>query len=225
MTDRIRVITTCTSRKLAPVDPGPLAALPGLEHHAAEVPAEELYTGEQHRRLMRGVNELREHQEVEVWVMSARAGLIAGDALIGAYDESFAGMDPAQLRLAADRLRIPQAFRDLVGQRVELTLVLTGNGYFDAAQLEAPVRWGGPTVVLASPSRVARLPAHRNLRSVAVSQSLAKQWSLPLTLLKGEIVRGILIALAHRRITPQALFANEATIAEWCRPRISAIAC
>ena len=57
-------------------------------------------------------------------------------------------------------------------------------------------------LLFASPSRVARLPTHPNVRPLVVSQALAKRWSLPLTLLKGELAGRLLSALATGAITP-----------------------
>ena len=94
MSDAIRVITTCTSRKLATADRArPWSSLPGLARRTRDLPAERLYTGEQHRRLMAGVRRTaRLSAPVEVWVISAKAGLISGKHELAPYDESFTGM-------------------------------------------------------------------------------------------------------------------------------------
>ena len=92
MSAPIRVITTCTSRKLASVPTPDHDVLPGLECDDGRVPAEVLYTGEQHRRLMAGVRAAEAVRPVEVWVISAKAGLVAGKHELAPYDESFAGM-------------------------------------------------------------------------------------------------------------------------------------
>ena len=62
----VRVITTCTSRKVV----------------GGQTLAERLYVGEQHRRLMDGVGYLRRLLNVEVWIISAKAGVIAGDEVL-----------------------------------------------------------------------------------------------------------------------------------------------
>jgi hypothetical protein len=199
MSNAIRVITTCTSRKRAMAGDPDRSALPGLAFSRQSLPAERLYTGEQHRRLMAGVHELEAVRPVEVWVISAKAGLISGKHQLAPYDESFTGMPPDTLRVVADRLQIPADFRQLVSRPAPLTLVLAGNDYFDAAALDSPVPWASPALLFAS----------SNLRPVVVNQELAKRWSLPLTLLKGELVGRLLSALATGLVTHSDLFADE----------------
>ena len=54
MSDIVRVITTCTSRKVQDRRALGVESLPGLPE-TERLPAERLYAGEQHRRLMAGV--------------------------------------------------------------------------------------------------------------------------------------------------------------------------
>lgn len=206
MSDVIRVITTCTSRKLSPPATGATVPLPGLERGEGQVPAKRLYTGEQHRRLMAGIRELAPVMPVELWVISAKAGLISGEERLAPYDESFAGMPAPRLRALAGELEIPQQFRARVAESAALTVVLAGSDYYDAAALERPTAWGSPTLLLTSTSRAVRAPRHPQLRPLAVSQAHAKRWSLPLTLLKGELVGRMLATLARGQTTPSALF-------------------
>jgi hypothetical protein len=86
-----------------------------------------------------------------------------------------------------------------------LTVLLAGNDYFDAARLDEPVEWAGPTIALVSPRSVVRLPRHPLLRPLAIGQAEAKRFSLPLTLLKGEMTKRLLLALASGN-DPEVLF-------------------
>jgi hypothetical protein len=209
LTDLVRVITTCTSRKLLTHVDDPTTSLPGLAAGSQTVQAERLYTGEQHRRLMAGVSTLRASRPVEVWVISARAGLISGEHELGPYDDSFAGLPRDKVRATSDRLRIAEDLRALVAKSAACTLLLAGNEYFDAARLDETVDWASPTLILASPSRAARAPDHPRLRTVAVSQALAKRWSLPLILLKGELAGRLLRRLADGTISPRHLLGDD----------------
>jgi hypothetical protein len=195
--DLVRVITTCTSRKAQMPGSSTTASLPGLEPVAAmPIAAERLYVGEQHRRLMAGVDELRARRVVAVWILSAKAGLVPGEDRLDSYDETFAGLRPHELRRRADELGIADAFRHVAGTPCSLTLVLAGNEYFDAAKLAEPVDWGGPAIAFVSTSRALEVQAHCRLRVIAVGQDDAKRFSLPLTLLKGELARRLLSGLA-----------------------------
>jgi hypothetical protein len=179
MTDQhVRVITACTSRKVS----------------EAGVLAERLYSGDQHRRLMEGVDRARRNLPVEVWVISAKWGVVSGSERLGPYDESFAGLSPGAAREEGARLAIPRNFRDVAEQPCALQLVLAGNQYFYAAGLDEIVDWGAPTVLLLSAQSAARCPSHPLVRVLALGQSEAKRFGLPLTVLKGELAKRILQA-------------------------------
>jgi hypothetical protein len=224
MSDHIRVITTCTSRKVAVETELDRVALPGM---AAPVtlPAERLYAGEQHRRLMAGIAALRDRFPVDLWVISARAGLIAGDEEIAPYDESFSGLPPGKAREQGDRLGIPRDLRQLATEPCRLNVLLVGNDYFDAARLDERVHWASPTLALVSPSRAARMPAHPNVRPVIVGQALAKEWSLPLTLLKGEIVRRVFFDLGRGSRTVGSVAADPSLLHTLNDHSYSAVSC
>src|SRR5689334_19310566 len=100
----ILVLSTCTAKKIAT----------GI----ARVPAEELYDGQQHRHLMRGVELYRAaaqpYGELELKIVSAGYGVVAGDELLHGYDSTFVGMRSAQLRRRAAELNIPQAVSSLL---------------------------------------------------------------------------------------------------------------
>jgi hypothetical protein len=197
MNDRVQVITTCTSRKASAPSTSPPDALPGFDPvTSALISAERLYAGEQHRRLMAGVDELRGRCSVDVWVVSAKLGLVFGEDRIETYDDTFAGLRADELQRRADELEIAGAFRNVAAQSCALTIVLAGNEYFDAARLSQPVEWGSRTIALVSPSRATEIRAHRRLRVISVGQADAKRWSLPLTLLKGEFACKVLSGLA-----------------------------
>ena len=156
----------------------------------ATVPAERLYAGEQHRRLMAGVDALRAQRPVEVWVISAqgRAGLRRGRTRRPTTTR-LPGCRHDELRARADRLGIAE--RRSVGSSANpcaLTLLLVGNDYFDAARLDEPVDWAVADARARQPESRRTDARAPQLRAVAVGQALAKRWSLPLTLLKGEIV-------------------------------------
>ncbi len=211
MSGHIRVITTCTSRKVALETEFDHAALPGMEAHLT-LPAERLYAGGQHRRLMVGIDALRDQFRVDLWVISARAGLITGDEELAPYDESFSGLPTGRVREQADRLGIATDLRRLVAEPCMLTILLAGNDYFDAARLDEPADWASPTLALVSPSRAARIPIHPNLRPLVVGQTLAREWSLPLTLLKGEVVRRVFFDLGRGARTVESVAADHSLL-------------
>ena len=119
---RILIITSCTGHKSVSHEQqltqedfrlGP-EHVRQREVGLAEVltPAEELYTGQQHVRLMRGVQALRtsgKETDIDLWILSAGYGLVPGDRRLVPYDCTFDGMRKRELREWADFLGVPDA--------------------------------------------------------------------------------------------------------------------
>jgi hypothetical protein len=163
--------------------------------------AEQLYAGQQHRLLMRGVEAYRGAGQpagpLELMILSAGHGVIAANKSLRAYDTSFTGMRREQLRRHADRLGIPGAVSKLLGVRRRLAVLLLGDNYLRAAQLSSVAELGGPTLVLASPKSVARLPAMSGLHPVALDNHDARRFSCGLVALKGALAARLLTRLAR----------------------------
>ena len=112
---RIHVLSSCTSEKSVScqhpltlddlqrgVSTSPLVA---QSSPRSPRPARDLYRGQQHVRLMRGVATLEERADagedvptVEVSIASAGFGLVRADEVIPPYDVTFAGMAKGDLR-------------------------------------------------------------------------------------------------------------------------------
>src|SRR5690349_9429055 len=109
---RLLVITSCTGEKsVAPKNSLTLADFQkGAAHVRARekelkeflTPAGEIYTGEQHVRLMRGVSAVRDSQlsafSFQLSILSAGYGLIPEDRKIAPYECTFATMKSKELR-------------------------------------------------------------------------------------------------------------------------------
>ena len=121
---KILVITSCTGKKaskpenqltLSDFQQGP-EHLKRREQELSEyfLPAEKLYTGGQHIRLMHGVEALRRTDiEVELWIVSAGYGLIPGERELPPYETTFTGMGK-KLGAHAEFLNISTDFRQCV---------------------------------------------------------------------------------------------------------------
>jgi hypothetical protein len=223
---RILIVTTCTGEKAVRHDRAltPEDFRKGGQHLAAREeeltallrPAEKMYTGQQHVRLMRGVQEWRTYHEgngaprhaLSLHILSAGYGVIRGTRKVAPYECTFDGMKAQQLRSWADRLNVPADFRRVVRKPYDLGLLLLGNAYLTACSLDAAVAFGGPTLLFCGRRSAAGLPAIPNLRAVTLSQPEAKRFSCPLVALKGELAARLLgrlrrdAALAHRLLDP-----------------------
>jgi hypothetical protein len=94
--------------------------------------AGEIYSGEQHVRLMRGVSAMRSSLDsgpstIDLHILSAGYGLIPEDRVVAPYEITFATMKSKELRAWADFLRVPEDFRKRVSQSLRLRLDSAGG--------------------------------------------------------------------------------------------------
>ena len=104
----ILILSACTATKAAAAS-------------EAAVPAEELYAGQQHRRLMRGVSAYRNAGQpagpLALHIVSAGHGVVPASERLRSYDATFTGMPRPHLRRRAARLGVPRAVSDLLARR------------------------------------------------------------------------------------------------------------
>lgn len=203
---KILIITSCTGQKAASCANHLTMAdfRAGADHIAKReaelaehvMPADELYTGLQHQRLMRAVREVRSsHQgngspdflELDVWILSAGYGLIPGARPIAPYEATFQGMKAAELRAWAEQLNVPKQTRELLVRPFDLGLVLLGDAYLKACALGADVQLGGPVIAFCGQQGVKSLAQVSGLRPVILTNAEARRFSCALVALKGEL--------------------------------------
>ena len=165
---RITVLTSCTgekatssARQLTKEDfakgEGHVARrTEGL--HKLTRPAEKMYTGQHHVRLMRGVEAVRTQTShtLDLWILSAGYGLIPTDKAAAPYDCTFSNMRKSELRRWSRSLSIPTDVREVLARPFDLGLVLLSNDYLAACELysEKPpsgVALGGPCALFLQP--------------------------------------------------------------------------
>jgi hypothetical protein len=190
MTDAnsLLILSTCTATKASEAT------------HVA-VRAEELYAGQQHRRLMSGVRVYRDAGEpggpLDLHIVSAGHGVVAASEPLRSYDATFTGMRRAQLQRRAARLRVPRAVSDLLARPRRLAVLLLGEDYLHAAHLHATTALGAPTIVFTSPGGARRLPASPQLHPIPLDNRDAQRFSCGLVALKGELAARLLVSLAR----------------------------
>jgi hypothetical protein len=164
--------------------------------------AGELYTGEQHLRLMRGVGAFRSAAggncgEIELHVLSAGYGIIPEGRKVAPYEVTFATMKSKQIRDWADALGVPGDFRRTVVGKYDLGLILLGDNYLQACAVDASIEFGGPTLLFCGTITANKLAAMKNVRVVPVSNPEAKRFSCGLVGLKGELATRVLKGVAE----------------------------
>ena len=194
---RVLVISSCTGSK--------------RDTRGRKMPAEQLYTGQQHKRLMRGVRAMREAHgpnSIDLRIVSAGFGLLRADEKVPTYDTTFSGMGVRKLQNHANRLSIPADLRQILREPYDLAIILLGEQYLKAAQLDDSTRLGGPTIALVGASVARKLPRLARLRPVVLGTQQTRDFACGLVGLKGEVAGRMLEALAsdwsnHKRMVAQ----------------------
>lgn len=206
---KILIVTSCTGEKaveaareleLEDFRQGPAHVREREKELKASMrPAGEMYTGEQHLRLMRGVTEARKAGiECRVDILSAGYGFIPEDRKVAPYEATFTDMKTAELQDWANAIAVPAGFRKTVAEPSDLGLILLGDNYLKACSPESSIKVGGPTILFAGAGPAKRLPRIANVRVIILSVSDAKRFSCGLVGLKGEIAKRLLLRLAEK---------------------------
>lgn len=186
--DSILVVTSCTGLKAAGAGDPPL-------------PAERLYTGEQHRRLMRGANAFRAAAnglQLDLRILSAGHGLVRGERRLRSYDTSFAGLRKGEMERRSEELGIPADLGRLLARPYRLIVLLLGEDYMRAAALGPGTRLGGPAIAFGGAGLARRLQGLPGLKVVPAGKREARRFSCGLVGLKGELGGRLLHLLAGR---------------------------
>jgi hypothetical protein len=211
---RVLVVTSCTGEKVVTHDDALTLAdfEKGAKHVAHRerelatllTSAEDLYSGLQHVRLMRGVRAFREgnhsspsRSSIDLWIVSAGYGVIPANRKIAPYECTFQNMKKATLRRWAATLHLPEEIRRLLADHYDLALVLLGDSYLEACAFDAEMHLGGPTILFCGSRTAAHLPQLPQLRSVVLTNAEAKRFSCGLVGLKGELAARVLERLAQ----------------------------
>jgi hypothetical protein len=207
--DGVRVVTSCTGLKEA--RPGvPLLGRRDFEagartietwhrEHRGELrPAERMYRGQHHLRLMRGVDRARAAGlEVRLSIVSAGYGVIDGGVRIAPYEATFQGMAAQERREWARALDIPRALDRVLSAAGGVTLVLLGDEYLDACALtDRLVPPGCPTLIVCGPRTALKLPPLAGLHPLVVRLEDTRRFRCGLVGLKGEVGGRLLSLLA-----------------------------
>jgi hypothetical protein len=172
------VVSSCTASKVKTPEGSPRAA-------------EALYTGQQHVRLMRGVSQYRQADHpagrLRFRILSAFYGVLAPGRRVFAYDHTFSGASAALIRGEARDMGIPADVRRLLARPFDAAVLLLGEPYLRACDLDADLRLGGPVLSFCSPAVARRMPRIKGLRTIALTNAEAQRFSCGLIALKGEL--------------------------------------
>jgi hypothetical protein len=164
------------------------------------MPAEQLYLGQNHVRVMRGVLAARRAGlSVDVSIVSALHGVVCGTEVIEPYDATFSGLCKKDLKVRGMSRQIPMSVHSLLRSGAyDLQIVALGDDYRIASGLI--VRdLTTPTVVLTSATHARNFAINPNpkLRVIGLGAAEATRYGAPLISLKGQLVHHLLAALAQ----------------------------
>lgn len=192
---RVVVITSCTGKKALP--PALSRSVfeagrpPKIPPNTTTLPAEGMYTGLQHTRLMQGVFAARNAGvEVDVYIISAGYGLVGGGERIASYEVTFKGMSPTDIVSWARKRHIARDVRAVLSEDYDLALLCLGDEYLRACELTDDMYFGGPVQALCGKASAKRLPP--TVAATVLTVEDAKKLSCPLIGLKGEVAAQIL---------------------------------
>jgi len=199
---KISILTSCTGAKKYSPD-GQLTQDDFLSVHDQEsfekieeklidykTSAEDIYTGQQHVRLMEAVKLLREKfggDSVDLHILSAGYGIIPGKREVVPYECTFQGMKASEIDEWGAHLNVPEDARKFLSTKADLTLVLLGDSYLRSLSLDDSIQFSSPTVFLASKNAQKRIKGSGKQSVIALGNPEAKRYSFGLVGLKGQI--------------------------------------
>ena len=142
-----------------------------------KAPAAEMYTGQQHRYLMEGLEQIREiygQAVVDLHIISAGYGLLRECDVIVPYNVTFTGLKKRQLLARSDSLQIPERVGTLIAN-YELVFFLLGKEYVQALQLPFQVSDTVTQIFLPGKSYRCLIPDFRNVHGVLAGAELVNE--------------------------------------------------
>jgi hypothetical protein len=151
--------------------------------------AREIYTGQQHVRLIRGLDLIRQtcpDVNLDLKIVSAGYGLLNENDLIAPYEMTFNGMSSKGLSDWADFLQLPQNVLP-VFKKYDLILFLLGKEYLKALKLPKTIKPKGHCVFLTSKGSLSLIPESPKIHTITLANPDAKRFGAGLVALKGRI--------------------------------------
>lgn len=158
------------------------------------MPAEALYTGQGHVRLMRGVYAARAAgHRVDVVIASARHGIVGGRTPLDPYEATFQGLSRSRCRDLGAALGMHDDLARELARPADAVVVALGAAYFEAC---APWNFGvgGPAVAICAAPAERQLPTA--IRAVPMRLLNPRRFAAGTIALKGEAAGRLVAALA-----------------------------
>ena len=206
---KILVITSCTGRKkykptnqLQPEDflSDERLVARSAELKDFEVPAAVMYTGQQHRYLMQGLERIRSiHGDgiVDLHIISAGYGLLGESDIIVPYNVTFTGLRSKEISARSDSLQLHERVETLI-ENYELVFFLVGEKYARALQLPFTGPGTVTQIFLIGTGSRKLIPDLSNTHLVPAGTSLRDKLRTTNTALKGLVFKRLCDAVCDQ---------------------------
>ena len=184
-----------------------------------------LYTGDQHVRVMRGVDRINGRPrgvQAHVRIVSAGFGLVEADDYLHPYNCTFSGMQKKEIRRHGDYLDIPEDVKDALEEEGwALHIVILGREYLLGADLKRTMpELSAPTILFcteSAPERDLKIP---NLTCVPLIKDVhCGEFGCGSIGLKGAVVEQMLFRLDGDLTRLEQYIKSPATILEQLKPK------
>lgn len=170
------------------------------ELYEYQLPASKMYTGDQHTRLILGLNKL---DNVDTYIVSAGYGVINLNTPIVPYECTFSDMNKKELLDWSNTISIPKDIDNIIKQsNYDLIIVLLGNSYLKAIQLSNDSVFGSPTLFFCSNDSYKYILGKGKIYTIKLSNLEAKRFKCALVGLKGELCRRLLNVISNQNTIP-----------------------
>ena len=205
---KILILTACTSKKkfkpanLLTKKDFKAIGTPAFKVHEEQLntfqtAAGEMYTGQQHLRVMRGLQKLRQAGlSVDLKIVSAGYGLLNENTLIVPYEMTFIGMRKKEYQTWAQHLKLSEITQYM--RLYDLVLVLLGKEYLRAIDFGVQFQHKGILIFISAAGAIEHIPTGPDIYTIALNNQTASRLGAGLVSLKGRILELIGIAVSQK---------------------------
>lgn len=206
MSKRILVVTSCTGEKLHKPenqltiddfkDPIKLTQREN-ELNEYRVPAGNMYTGNQHVFLMKGIEQYRKSgNKVDLEIISAGYGLINENKLIVPYEVTFNSMDSTTIKQWARKQEITTNLQKKI-KNYDLIFFLLGDKYLQSVEWPLTITPDQKIIFFAGESSKSKVLVEENYYLMSIGESEAKKFRCGLIGIKGHLFAKLLTAITN----------------------------
>lgn len=156
-----------------------------------KAPAAELYTGQQNRHLMEGLEQVRRvhgKRAIDLSLISEKYGLLGERDVIEPYDCAFQGLKNEHILKHSERLQLHKRAKALI-MPYDLVFFLLGKEYVQALKLPFEDSEAIAQIFLLGPTHEALIPDLPNLHFIPAGVEVARRLGVTSFALKGVLFK------------------------------------